>query len=56
MGIFREQPYSCLKVMVSICTEIRDPIKGKATMWIECGFDSEVTKSCDKIKDVKLEA
>ena len=36
----REQPYCYLKCGASIFmfTETRGLIKGKTTMWIECGF------------------
>ena len=57
MGVFKEQPYCCLKVMASSVLKSEAPLKEKPQCGLNMALDSEVTRSCDKIKNIiKLKA
>ena len=53
-GLFREQPYCCLNVMlVSLCLlKSEASLKEKPQCELNVAFDSEVTRSCGKIIDI----
>ena len=55
-AIFREQPYCCLKVMWVCLLKSETSLKEKPQCGLNVAFDSEATRLCDKIKDIKLEA
>ena len=55
-AIFREQPCCCLKVMWVCLLKSETSLKEKPQCGLNVAFDSEATKLCDKIKDIKLEA
>ena len=52
--VFREQPYCCLNVKLVSLLKSEASLKEKLLCGLNVAFDSEVTKSCDKIIDIMV--
>ena len=51
-GVFREQPYCCLNKMLASLLNLEASLMEKLQCGLNVAFDSEVTRSCDKIIDI----
>ena len=55
-GVFREQPYYCLNMILIFLLKRETSLTEKPQCGLNVAFDSQVRRSCDKIVDIiKLE-